>query len=35
MMEGIAFYVLYKSRVLIMPRKAEGFCLFKGLPDEI
>ena len=35
MMEGIAFYALYKSRVLIIPCKADDFCLFIGLPDEI
>ena len=28
--EGIAFYALYKSRVLQIPCKADGFCLFKG-----
>ena len=32
MVEGIAFY---KSRVLIIPCKADGFCLFIGLPDKI
>ena len=35
MLEGIAFYALYKSRVLTIPCKADGFCLFIGLPDEI
>ena len=35
MVEGIAFYGLYKLRVLIIPCKAEGFCLFIGLSDEI
>ena len=35
MVEGIAFYALYKSRVLIMPCEADDFCLFIGLPDEI
>ena len=35
MVEGIAFYALHKSRVLIIPCKAYGFCLFIGLPDEI
>ena len=35
MQEGIPFYALYKSRVLIIPCKADGFCLFIGLPDEI
>ena len=34
MMEGIAFYALYKSRVLIIPCKADDFCLFIELPDE-
>ena len=35
MVEGIAFYALYKSRVLIIPCKANDSCLFIGLPDEI
>ena len=35
MVEGIAFYALHKSRVLIIPCKADGFCLFIGLSDEI
>ena len=35
MVEGIAFYALHKSRVLIIPGKADGFCLFIGLPEEI
>ena len=35
MVEGIAFYALYKSRVLTIPCKADDFCLFKELPDEI
>ena len=35
MVEGIAFYALHKSRVLIILCKADGFCLFIGLPDEI
>ena len=36
MVEGIGFYALYKSRVLIIPYcKADGFCLFIGLTDEI
>ena len=36
MVEGIAFYALYKSRVLILiPCKADDLCLFIGLPDEI
>ena len=35
MVQGIAFYALYKSRVLIIPCKADDFCLFIGLPDEI
>ena len=34
MVEGIAFYALYKSRVLIIPCKADDSCLFIGLPDE-
>ena len=33
--EGIAFYALHKSKVLIIPCKANGFCLFIGLPDKI
>ena len=32
--EGIAFYALYKSRVII-PCKADDFCLFIELPDKI
>ena len=35
MVEGIAFYALLKSRMLIIPCKADGVCLFIGLPDEI
>ena len=35
MVEGIAFYALYKSRVLKIPCKPNVFCLFIGLPDEI
>ena len=35
MVEGIAFYALYKSRVLMISCKADDFCLFIGLPDEI
>ena len=35
MVEGTAFYALYKLRVLIVPCKADDFCLFIGLPDEI
>ena len=35
MAEGIAFYALYKSRVLIIPCKADDLFLFIGLPDEI
>ena len=35
MVGGIAFYALPKSRVLIIPCKADGFCLFIGLADEI
>ena len=31
--EGIVFYALYKSRVLVIPCKADNFCLFIGLPD--
>ena len=33
MVEDIAFYPLYKSKVLILPCKADDFCLFIGLPD--
>ena len=35
MVEGIAFNALHKSRVLIIPYKTDGFCLFIGLPNEI
>ena len=35
LVEGIAFYALYKSRVLIIPCKADDFCLFIGPSDEI
>ena len=35
MVKGIAFYVLYKSRVLIIPYKADDSSLFIELPDEI
>ena len=35
MVEGIAFYALHKSRVLIIRYKTDGFCLFVGLPDVI
>ena len=35
MVEGIAFYAPHKSRVLILPCKADDFCLFIGLPDKI
>ena len=35
MVEGIAFYALYKSRVLIIPCEGEDSCLFIGLPYEI
>ena len=35
MVEGIAFYALHKSRVLVIPCKSDDFCLFIGLPDEI
>ena len=34
MVEGIAFYVLYNLRVLIIPCKANDFSLFIGLPEE-
>ena len=33
MVDGIAFYALYKSRVLIIPCKADDFCL--SLPCKI
>ena len=32
MVQSIAFYALYK---MIVPGKADDFCLFIGLPDEI
>ena len=35
MVEGIAFNALYKSRVQIIPCKADDSCLLKQLPDEI
>ena len=35
MVEDIAVYSLYKTRKLIIPCKADGFCLFIALPDEI
>ena len=35
MVDSIAFYALYKSRVLIIPCNADDFCLFIALPDEI
>ena len=35
MVEGIAFCALYKTRVLIIPCKADDFYLFIELPDEI
>ena len=37
MAEGIVFYALYKSRVLIRVTscKAEDFCFYILLPDEI
>ena len=35
MVKGIAFYDLYKSKVLIMPCKPDAFCLFIRLLDEI
>ena len=35
MAEGIAFFALYKSGILMIPYKADDFSLFIGLPDEI
>ena len=35
MVEGIEFYALYKSKVLIIPSKEDDSCLFIGLTDEI
>ena len=35
MVEGIAFYAPYKSRLLIMSCKADDFCLFIGLPISL
>ena len=35
MVEDIAFYALYKSRVLIVACKADDSCLFIRLPDDI
>ena len=35
MVEGIAFYALYKSRGLIITCKADDFCLFIGLPKNV
>ena len=35
MVEDIPFYVLHKLRVLLIPCKADDFCLLLGLPDEI
>ena len=35
MLEGSAFYALYKLTVPIIPCKADDFCLFIGLPNEI
>ena len=35
MVEGIAFYALYKSRVLKILCEADDLCLFIGRPDEI
>ena len=35
MVQGIAFYALHKSKVLIIPCKADDFCLFIALPDDI
>ena len=32
MVEGIVFYALYKSAVLIIPCKVDDSCLFIGLP---
>ena len=34
MVEGIAFYAAYKSKVLIIPYKLYDFCLFIGLLCE-
>ena len=35
MVGGIVFYARYKSRVLIIPCKADDCCLFIKLPDKI
>ena len=35
MVKGTALFVLFKSRVLIIPCKADVVCLFIGLADEI
>ena len=35
MVEGIAFYAQYQSRVLIISCKEDDFCLFIGPPDAI
>ena len=35
MVNGIAFYALYKSTELIIHCKADDFCSFILLPDEI
>ena len=35
MVEGIAFYALHKSRVLIIPCKADNFCSFIIMKNEI
>ena len=35
MVESILFDTLYKSRVLIIPCKADDLCLFIELPDDI
>ena len=35
MVDVVAFYARYKSRVLIIPSKADDFCLFIAVPDEI
>ena len=35
MVKGIAFYILYKSRVQIISCKTDDFYLFIGLPEEV
>ena len=35
MVEGIEFYALYKSKMLIIPCKTDDSCFFIVLPDEI